>query len=180
MNNEQAASEIQAFKPLILTLLGKYGYAVPGLLDPEDFVQAAYEALWGHWRRRGWDAVLTCAPSTIILAGLGNSLRAVGCTQRRAIPEPRRGRRSLESVDTADVADCGLTVEEQVWSREVQAIIATLPPRAQTILHALWQGVPQREIARRQGCTEGTLWHRKQVAIGQLRRALGGQSHDHT
>ena len=66
---------------------------------------------------------------------------------------------------------------ERQRNASLRCAVGTLSKRLQYLVYVLYEkDIPQRELARRCGITEGRLWQLKHVAIGRLRAGLDKSS----
>ena len=66
---------------------------------------------------------------------------------------------------------------ETQQNASLRCAVGTLPKRLRHLVYVLYEeDIPQRELARRYGITEGRLWQLKHVAIGRLRARLDKSS----
>ena len=89
-------------------------------------------------------------------------------TQRAKREVPlKTARREISPASPEDIET------ERQQNASLRCAVGTLPMRLRHLVYVLYEkDIPQRELARRCGITEGRLWQLKHVAIGRLRSRL--------
>jgi RNA polymerase sigma factor (sigma-70 family) len=167
-----------------------------GLQIEDDLVAECYTALWKE---------LTTQEKTFLLENFSHMLLRLeqhiahnimsqeGFWKRKGVENPHRVQReNLTSIEASVSADNEPSLPESIPDPHSQALleyreelmdletqVAKLDPPARRILHDLWCGFTQEEIAKRLGVTDRTVRNRLDAIRKFLRQQLEGEEQQH-